>query len=124
MLILRSLRKGEDLRKMPRDGTKNLIPFSKRNKDEVKRISSKGGTNSGIARRQKRLLRDTLEDYLNSKSSRGKLFQDEITLALISKAMTGDPDAYRTIRDTLGQKPVEKMQAEIELPTFTNDLDE
>lgn len=109
---------------MPRDGTKNLIPVTKRSKEEAKKISSKGGINSGIARRQKKLLRDTLEDILNSKSSSGKTYQEEISIALFKAALNGDTKAYEIIRDTVGQKPIDQIRAEIETPVFKNDLDE
>lgn len=50
---------------MPRDGTKNLKPMSERSKDEVKKISSKGGINSGKARRKKADLKKAFETLLS-----------------------------------------------------------
>lgn len=38
---------------LPRDGTKNLKPLNKRTKEEQREIQSKGGVNSGKARRKK-----------------------------------------------------------------------
>lgn len=109
---------------MPRDGTKNLIPFNKLTEEEQKELARRGGVKSGESRRQKRMLKDILEEYLKIDGPNGKPYEDEVTLALIKKASTGDADAYRTIRDTLGQKPVEQLKAEIETPVFKNDLDE
>lgn len=109
---------------MPRDGTKNLIPLTQRSEEEQKRLRSKAGKKSGEARRQKRLLRDTLEDILNSKSSSGKTYQEEISMALFKAALNGDTKAYEIIRDTVGQKPIDQIKAEIETPVFKNDLDE
>lgn len=49
---------------MPRDGTKNLKPMSERSKEEVKKIASKGGVNSGKARRKKADLKKAMETLL------------------------------------------------------------
>lgn len=109
---------------MPRNGTKNLIPLNKRTKEEQKRISRAAGIASGEARRKKRLLRDTLEDLLSIKSPNGETYQNDISIALLQAALKGDVRAYEVIRDTIGQKPVDKSLTEIELPIFKNDLDE
>ncbi|MCW0924634.1 stress-induced protein [Streptococcus anginosus] len=50
---------------MPRDGTNNLKPMSERSKDEVKKIASKGGINSGKARRKKADLKKAFETLLS-----------------------------------------------------------
>ena len=50
---------------MPRDGTRNLKPMSERSKDEVKKIASKGGINSGKARRKKADLKKAFETLLS-----------------------------------------------------------
>ncbi|MBQ2658105.1 MAG: hypothetical protein IJF87_06000 [Erysipelotrichaceae bacterium] len=113
---------------MPRDGTKNLIPVTKRSKEEAKEISRQGGIKSGEARRQKRLFRDALEEILYSKSPNGKLILDDASQELVNIMLNGDDKdkiaAFNTIRDTIGQKPIEQMKAEIDLPVFQNDLDE
>lgn len=109
---------------MPRDGTKNLIPFNKLTEEKQKEMARQGGIKSGESRRQKRLLRDSLEDILYSKSSDGKLYLDEMTMSLFKKALDGDVKAFEVVRDTIGQKPTENVKAEIELPVFKNDLDE
>ena len=109
---------------MPRDGTANLIPLSQRTKEERKEISTKAGIASGEARRKKKLLRETLEDLLSGKTESGNTYQEDITIALVKAAMEGDVKAYEVIRDTIGQKPADKLEAEIDLPTFRNDLDE
>lgn len=109
---------------MPRNGTKNLIPFNKLTEEEQKKISRNGGIKSGESRRQKKLLKETLEEYLSITSSDGKTYQDEITLSLIKAALDKNPKAYEVIRDTIGQKPTEKLEAQIDMPVFQNDIDE
>ena len=43
----------------------DLIPFTQRSEDEVKRLNRKGGINSGKARREKKLIRETIETILS-----------------------------------------------------------
>ena len=50
---------------LPRDGTNNLKPMSERSKDEVKKIASKGGINSGKARRKIADLKKAFETLLS-----------------------------------------------------------
>lgn len=50
---------------MPRDGTKNLKPFSERTEKEQKEIRSKGGRASGVARRKKADLKKAMELLLS-----------------------------------------------------------
>ena len=71
---------------------------------------SKGGKKSGEVRRRKKLLREYLEDVLNNKVNvKGKEIDsaEAITIKLVQQAMKGNVKAYTTIRDTLGQAPVQ-----------------
>ena len=45
---------------------KDLIPFNKRSKDEVKELNRKGGINSGKARRQKKLELKTAQQIVQA----------------------------------------------------------
>lgn len=98
---------------MPRDGTKNLIPTSKRSKEEVKKNSRKGGIRSGEARRRKRDIRLALEALLE-KTYKGKGGEqlsgaEAIALKQMEKALKGDTRAFEVVRDSAGQKPIEKV---------------
>ena len=67
---------------------------------------SKGGKASAEARRKKRDLRLALEILLE------KDFKDKsgnVLAKLFEKAMKGDVRAFETLRDTVGQKPIEKV---------------
>ena len=88
---------------------KNLIPNSERTPNEVRENGKKGGIKSGEVRREKKLLKDLLEEALLIKTDTGNKYVD-ITNALIKQAEEGNVKAYETIRDTLGQKPVEKAE--------------
>ena len=76
--------------------------------------AKKGGVNSGKARRAKRDLRLALEMLLEKgftdKNGKQLTGTEAITAKLFEQAMKGNVKAFETIRDTVGQKPVEKVQ--------------
>ncbi len=90
---------------MPKsDGYKNLIPTNQRSKDEARILGQKGGIKSGEVRR----MRKTLKEHLLLLLSENEI-QENICLSLIDKALDGDVQAFKLIRDTIGEKPVEKI---------------
>ncbi len=97
------------------NGTKNLIPFSERTEAEQKAIRVKGGKASGEARRKKKELRELLEIALSQPSDSNPDIDrwTEVTVALVRKAMAGDTKAFELVRDTLGQKPTDKLEADV-----------
>lgn len=76
----------------------------------------KGAIKSAETRRARKTLRTELELLLESyardpktgKQSE-KTIQEAITLALITKALKGDTKAYEIIRDTIGEKPADRI---------------
>lgn len=83
---------------------------------EARELGRKGGKASGKARRRKKELKELLELAL-SQPSDANADEDNytaITAALVLKAIQGDTKAYEVIRDTLGQKPVEQSQIEMD----------
>lgn len=93
----------------------NLRPFtSDQNREEAMKNGSKGGKASGEARRRKRDLRLALEALLEKefKGDDGELLSGAELLALkqFKKGIEGDTKAFEVIRDTAGQKPVEKVE--------------
>lgn len=88
----------------------NLIPFNKMTEKEQREIASKGGKASGEARAKRKTLKEELLLLL----SEGHL-QENITLALVKEALEGSNKmkAYEVIRDTIGEKPVDKVENEI-----------
>ncbi|MBE6441856.1 MAG: hypothetical protein E7022_05920 [Desulfovibrio desulfuricans] len=84
-----------------------------RTKQEASERGRSGGKKSGQARREKADLRRLLEILLETK--RGDTTTAEgITAALVDRALSGDVKAFETIRDTIGQKPVEKREDKVE----------
>ena len=89
-------------------GKENLRPVS--SKDEARERGRKGGLASGEARRKRKTLKEELRLMLSEGET-----QKSVTLALIEKAMSGDTKAFEVIRDTIGEKPVDKvMIADVE----------
>lgn len=90
---------------------KNLKPSEyKLSQEEAKR----GGIASGEARRNKKLLRECLEILLEKemtdKSGKTVTGAEALTAKLFAEAMKGNVKAFEVLRDTAGQKPVEKVQ--------------
>lgn len=94
----------------------NLIPQAhKLTVDEA----SKGGKASGRARAEKRDLRRALEALLEKdwedKNGNKLSGTQAVATKLFEQAMKGNIRAFETLRDTVGQKPIEKvMVAEVE----------
>lgn len=86
--------------------SENLKPVQ--STEEARERGRKGGIASGIARRERKTLREELLLLLQKNES-----QERISLALLQKALDGDIKAYEVIRDTIGEKPVEKTQNEV-----------
>lgn len=89
----------------------NLRPSEyKLSQEEAK----KGGIKSGEARRRKRDLRlaceALLEMDIKGKNGDVKSGAEAIALAQLQKALKGDAKAFEVLRDTAGQKPVEKIE--------------
>lgn len=107
------------------NGHENLIPADERSEDEVREIGRKGGIASGVARRKKKAMRDTINLALGLRSELTDAeierymrlgFADEdidnqakIIMGIMKLAADGDIRAAEFIRDTAGQKPKDKL---------------
>lgn len=73
----------------------------------------KGGIASGEARRRKRDIRLALEALLEKditdKHGNTMSTAEAIAIKQVEKALKGDTKAFEVVRDTAGQKPVEKV---------------
>ena len=86
----------------------NLKPVS--SKKEARERGRKGGLASGEARRKRKTLKEELLLMLSDGD-----IQEKISLALINEAINGNnagsvTKAFEVIRDTIGERPVEKVQ--------------
>lgn len=94
----------------------NLKPFtSEQSREKAKANGAKGGKASGEAKRKKKALREELLLLLEQDDT-----QKRISVALIDEALNGNKagsvtKAFEVIRDTIGQKPIDKvMVAEVD----------
>lgn len=90
-------------------GKDNLRPVS--STEEARERGRKGGLASGEARRKRKTLKEELLLMLSDGD-----IQEKISLALINEAINGNnagsvTKAFEVIRDTIGERPVEKVQA-------------
>lgn len=97
----------------------NLIKNEDLTPEQRRNNASKAGKASGEARRRKKLLRECLEELLEremtDKSGNTVSGAEALAVKLFKKAMDGDVKAFEVLRDTSGQKPVEKiMVADVE----------
>lgn len=101
---------------MANDGKENLIVPSS---EEARKNGSKGGIASGKARRERKMMREDAQMFLEMPLNAGQLedveylaevkgknitVQQAILLAMIKKAMKGDVRASEYVRDTAGQQ--------------------
>ena len=85
---------------------KNLKPV--RTKEEARKRGRQGGIKSGIVRAQRKTLREELITLLESKVE-DKTIQEKISYTHIHEALSGNVKAFETIRDTIGEKPQDKL---------------
>lgn len=93
----------------------NLKPFtSDQSREEAVANGRKGGVASGETRRRKRDLRLALEMLLEKdfvdKNGNVATGAEAITAKLFEQAMKGNVKAFETIRSTVGQDPVQKVE--------------
>jgi len=107
----------------------NLRPF--KNEEEAREAGKKGGKKSGEVRRRKRAMRETLEIILSMALSsdeareltdiedikafaeaNGKniTVQDAMLLKQVQLALAGSPRSFEIVRDTVGEKPKERIE--------------
>lgn len=98
----------------------NLVPQSERTKDEQREIARQGGIASGKARRRKKELKELATLWMETEIGKDKkgnpLTGAEAMIQLAAKeALKGNAKFWELLRDTAGQKPVERvMVSEVE----------
>jgi len=107
-------------------GKDNLILGGKAHSLTVEEQSA-GGKRSAEVRREKRDLRKAMETLLD-KSFTGKNGEElsgaeAIAIKQFEKALKGDAKAFELVRDTSGQKPVEKVMVADVDPDVINEVE-
>ena len=105
-------------------GEENLIPFSKRSKEEAREQGRIGGKASGAARRRKRSLKEAADLFLslpvtdqrtfNAMAKAGVNAEDTdyqmaVIVGLTMKAIKGDAKAAKTVIDLLGESATDNQ---------------
>lgn len=102
----------------------NLIPNSKRSPKEVRENGRKGGKKSGQVRAERKKFNELFNNYLDKKITNEQIkqqmlefgFEDKectnknaIVFAQYKEALKGSTQAFIAVRDTMGEKPQEKV---------------
>jgi hypothetical protein len=104
---------------MPRDGTKNLIPYDKLTEKEQKELVRKGGEASGKTRKKKKKVKEVIEAILSSNAPKKyvdtlhkhfpevdiQTLEELCNLTMIKEIMKGNVQAYNAIYDRKEGKP-------------------
>jgi U3 small nucleolar RNA-associated protein 14 len=122
-------------RKKDGDGAKrskqNLIPLNKRSEGEKREIAIMGNKASIESKKNRKLFREILDDLLNesvyceeldTKITRKQL----LTLRVLEKGIeTGDCKVFELVRDTNGEKPIDKrITASVSINDIIKQLEE
>ena len=81
-----------------------------RDKEEARKRGRNGGLASGKARQKRKELRELLEVALSMPDEeRGMSNAEAIAAALVEKAKAGDVKAFEVLRDSVGERPVNRL---------------
>lgn len=110
---------------MPRGNTGNLVRNEDLTPEERRNSASKAGKASVKARRKKKQLKEAIElclecKYEDKDSGKKVSGTDAMARVAVKAAIQGDWKAWELVRDTTGQKPVERI-AVAEVPAETID---
>lgn len=116
--------------------------FSLMTPEQRRENGRKGGIASGEAKRKKKAMRETLDVLLSMRMKNGKFadiesitsfaalkgknisVQEAMIISMLQRAMKGDVKAAEWVRDTAGQKPVDNMNMNMNLPVFFDGEDD
>lgn len=119
-----------------KDKNLNLKSFDNMDKEQHLKIASKGGVNSGIARRRRKEVKKILEAFLELPLKTGKLYDvdevksfmalkgknitvnEAIQVTVIQKALKGDLSAINMINELMGEKPANKLEVKDTTPVI------
>ena len=83
----------------------NLKPIKTLSSEEAKRRGSAGGKKSAEVTRARKTFNKSLVEALENNNT-----QEDIVKAIISRAMAGNIKAFEVIRDTVGEKPIDRQE--------------
>lgn len=87
----------------------NLVPFNKMTEEQQREIARKGGIASQKKQKERKKLKEDLLIALGIVKG-DKTIQEIGVEAILDKFMSGDIQAFTTIRDTIGEKPRDEVK--------------
>ena len=114
--------------------TSDYNPMKERSPEERSKIAKQGGHASGEAKRAKKRTKEILDIFLSMplrkrktanieeikafEALKGKniTVNEAIQLKQVQRALNGDLSSATYIRDTIGEKPTEKVEAKVNDP--------
>ena len=95
--------------------------------EEARENGRKGGLKSGEVRAARKTLREELLALLTQditdKNGRQMKTQTAISASMIKQALSGSTKAYELIRDTIGEKPVDRVMISEVDPETINEVE-
>lgn len=93
----------------------NLVKNEDLTPEQRRANASKAGKASAEARRKKKEFRELFELALSQPCEENPDIDNwmAVTIAMMKKAKSGDTKAFEALRDTIGQKPTDKIETEM-----------
>lgn len=98
-----------------RGNINNLIKNEDLTPEQRRENARKAGLASAEAKKKRKTLREELLALLETEQ-----YQKRISLSLIKQAVDGNTKAFEVIRDTVGEKPGDKLELEQSKPFEVN----
>ena len=110
--------------------------FARMTPEQRSEYGRKGAEKANETRRKRKEMRETLDILLNMPLKKGKVYSAEeiksfadlkgknitidqaMMITLVQKALKGDLNAITMVRDTVGEKPTEKMEIKDTTPVI------
>ena len=101
--------------------------FEHMTKEQLSEAGKKGGKASVEARRRRKELKETLEILLNmslDKRRKNVTVDEAMMIKLVQKALSGDLNSISMVRDTIGEKPSDRVEVKDVTPIIISGEDE
>lgn len=106
------------------NNNQNLIPLTKRDAKEALEIRRKGQLASNEAKKRRKTIKEDLSIMLETIMNNGKTTQENWMTAIAEKMLKGDVAMASFVRDTIGEKPTEKVEVSKASAETMNEIDD
>ena len=101
----------------------NLIPLGN-DPERDKKIRQMGQKKAVEARNRRTKLKEELALVLETRTNNGLTIQQNWAKALAKQLLQGNIPASVFVRDTIGEKPVDKLEVKQDISQLINDIEE